>query len=183
MNKEEITEEYLREMEKTINDTFPGLNMYVRDVNLNPELEKKYYKNQIIKEKAYTDASYRVMGMATTHRYSILSNHMTDFSMYENDTNWGLCIAARDSHFLVLDIYEYNNKTQILLLHLPDDERWKMFKNVEINIINQLIDDSRKRFENKCNLNPIPELTTKDWLKRCSFPLGMDDNGNLFELE
>lgn len=30
---------------------------------------------------------------------------------------------------------------------------------------------------------PIPELATDKWLDRCKFPLGMDDNGNFFELE
>jgi hypothetical protein len=28
-----------------------------------------------------------------------------------------------------LDIYKHGNKTQILLLHLPDDEDLKLFKN------------------------------------------------------
>ena len=92
--------------------------------------------------------------------------------MYEHGTNWGLCVAQRDSHFLVLDIYKYNGKTKILLLHLPDDERWNLFKNVSINIIDEIIEDCKKRFENKCNLETIPELKTDEWLKRCSFPLG-----------
>ena len=31
-------------------------------------------------------------------------------------------------------------------------------------------------FETKIQLPPIPELTTNDWLKRCEFPLGVDNN-------
>ena len=61
------------------------------------------------------------MGMVTSHRYAILSNHMGDFREYEHGTNWGLFVA-KHSHFKVIDIYEYNGKTQILLLHLPDDK-------------------------------------------------------------
>lgn len=76
--------------------------------------------------KRFVDASHRVMGMITTHRYSILSNHMRDLRPFEHGTNWGLSVAPRDAHFKVLDVYTYGNKTQILLLHLPEDENWKL---------------------------------------------------------
>ena len=75
-----------------------------------------------------------------------------------------------------------NGKTQILLLHLPDDNRWKLFDNVKLNIEDQIVEDSRKRFENKCLQDAVPELCTEEWLDRCAAPLGMDDNGNLFDL-
>lgn len=146
--------------EKLINETFPGLTMYVRDANLPAECVSKYNTGMIIKERDFTDASHRVMGMITTHRYSILSNHMADLSAFEHETNWGLCTAKSGSHFKVLDIYEFRGKTQILLLHLPDDERWKMFENMSFSIEEQLIHTSKQRFENKVFSNPIPELTS-----------------------
>jgi hypothetical protein len=52
-----------------------------------------------------------------------------------------------------------------------------------LNFEGDLINTSRERFENRCNQAPIPELATEEWLARCAFPLGMDDNGNFFELE
>ena len=170
-------------LEKTINEILPGLTMYVRDVNLAPELAANYEPQTIIMERGYTDASCRVMGMITTHRFAILSNHMADFSEYEHDTNWGLFIARHNAHFKVLDIYEYQGKTQILLLHLPDDSRWKMFENVKLSVEEQFIEDSRKRFENKSVQDPVPELVTEEWLARCSAPLGMNDAGEFFDLE
>ena len=72
--------------EKTINDIFPGLTMYVRDVDLSLELADIYKPGMIIMERAFTDASNRVMGMVTSHRYAILSNHMADLSQFEHDT-------------------------------------------------------------------------------------------------
>ena len=75
--------------EKAINEILPGLSMYVRDVNLSEQCAKKYHKDLIIKERGFTDASARVMGMKTSHRFSILSNHMADLSSFENGTNWG----------------------------------------------------------------------------------------------
>ena len=46
-----------------------------------------------------------------------------------------------------------------------------------------MVEDCRKRFENKSVQEPIPELATKDWLKRCSFPLGMAEQGELFDVD
>lgn len=174
---------YIKKMEQVINKTIPGLTMFVRDVNLPDDIARKYEPGRIITEKAYVDASHRVMGMITTHRFAILSNHMASFESYEHGTNWGLCVANRDSRFKVMAQHEYSGKTLILLLHLPDDEDWKMFKNVVINIEEDMIVSSIERFENKCTLEAIPELSTQEWLERCSFPIGLDNEGNFFELE
>ncbi len=156
--------------------------MFVRDVNLSSECASKYTTGMIIKERGFTDASRRVMGMVTSHRYSILSNHMADLSAFEHGTNWGLCVGQSGSHFKVLDIYDFRGKTQILLLHLPDDDRWKLFEDVSFSIEEQIIQSSRQRFENKAFSDPIPELTSDAWLDRCKDPLGMFANGSLFEL-
>lgn len=91
--------------EQTINEILPGLTMYVRDVNLPDRLSERYIPGTIILERGFTDASSRVMGMKTTHRFAILSNHMRDLSAYEHGTNWGLFVAASSSHFLILDKY------------------------------------------------------------------------------
>ena len=175
-------DDYIKKMESVINKTFPGLTMFVRDVNLPTDIAKKYVPGTIIREKGYVDTSHRVMGMITSHRYAILSNHMASFESMEQGTNWGLCVAKRDSRFKVLAVHEYCGKTLILLLHLPNED-WKMFVNVNINIEDEIIATSIERFEQKCNLEAIPELTTKEWLARCSFPIGMNDNGEFFELE
>ena len=173
----------MTQLQEVINEIYPGLMMFVRDVNLPEGLAEKYVLGEIIRERAFTDASARVMGMKTTHRYAIMSNHMADLSSFEHGTNWGLCVAQRDSHFKVMDVFTYDGKTMILLLHLPDDERWKMFIDTHFSIDDQLIEDCRNRFTNKCNEEVIPELATEEWMERCSFPLGMDDKGNLFPLE
>ena len=169
-------------LQQTINEILPNLNMYARDVELDNKLAMKYKIGMIIKEKGFTDASCRVMGMVTSHRFAILSNHMADLREMEQGTNWGLFVAQRDAHFKVLDIYEHKGKTQILLLHLPDDERWRLFENVELSVEESIVADCRKRFEDKCLLEPIPELAKRDWLDRCVFPLGMSDEGDFFKI-
>lgn len=66
---------HIQKYENLANKTFPGLMMFVRDVNLPDTIASKYNQGMIIHEKGFTDTSFRVMGMITTHRYSILSNH------------------------------------------------------------------------------------------------------------
>jgi hypothetical protein len=168
--------------EKMFNELLPGLTMFVRDVNLSQVCAEQYKPNMIIMERGFTDASCRVGGMVTTHRFAILSNHMSDIRQFEHDTNWGLFISKRNAHFKVLDVYDYKGRTQIVLLHLPDDNRWKLFENLEINIIEQIVKDCRNRFEAKSVAEPIPELAKEDWLERCALPLGMSEDGTLFDI-
>ncbi len=119
----------------------------MRDVNLSDKLDKKYVENMIILEHGFTDASSKVGGILTTHRFAILSNHMADFSDYEQGTDWGLFVANHSSHFLILDKYKYNAKTQIILLHLPNDKRWKLFRNAKINVLDDIVKKLRDKME------------------------------------
>ena len=170
-------------IENVVNRTYPGMAMYVRDANLPDGIFDKYKIGMILRQKGFCDASSRVMGMVTTHRYAILSNHMADLSEFEHGTNWGLHVANIDARFKVLAMHEFNGKKLILLLHLPDDESWKIFREMEFNLNDQLVETCIERFENKCEAAPIPELAKNDWLERCSFPIGMDEDGNFFDVE
>ncbi|WP_036729214.1 DUF2314 domain-containing protein [Peptoniphilus mikwangii] len=172
-----------REYENLANEIFPGLAMYARDLNLTEKQMKQYRVGEIIMERGFTDASNRFMGMVTTHRITILSNHMNDFSRFEHGTNWGLFVARNNAHFKVLDTYEIKGKTQILLLHLPDDYRWRYFSDITFSIEDDLIKASRKRFENKAFSIVPHELASKNWLDRCCLPLGMNEDGDLFDIE
>lgn len=175
----QVNQERLQEI---ANKTYPGLAMYARDVNLSSKLENIYKPGMIIHERGITDATDRFMGMVTTHRYVILSNHMADLSSFEHGTNWSLHVANKDSHFKVLGIDKFDDKTAIFLLHLPDDEDWKLWKTMAFSVDEQLYQMAIERFKEKCNAEIIPELAKQDWLDRCAFPLGMDDQGNLFKL-
>ena len=177
----EVTAEAAQEL---INEIFPGLSMFVRDVSLSADVAAKYTPEMIIKELGFTDASCRVMGMVTTHRFAILSNRMKDISAFEHGTNWGLYVANAGAYYKVLDIYTFKGKTQILLLHLPSDDRWKWFRELKLIVNGQdleemLTTECRARFENKSQQKPVPELATKDWLARCEWPLGMDGSGTI----
>lgn len=173
----------MQRMQSVINQMYPGIAMLVRDINLPDGFADKYVPGMIIREKGFVDASCRIGGMVTTHRYIILSNHMRNFSQFEQGTNWGLCVAPSDSRFKVLGRHIYKGKCAIILLHLPNDENWKMFKTVNVSIDQQLLEMTIQRFEEKCELPPIPELADRLWLGRCQFPVGLNDEGEPWELE
>ena len=172
------------ELEAIADRVYPGIALFARDVNLPPVLAQRYTKGLVIREKAFTDATSRFMGMVTTHRFVILSNHMMDLSQFmEQNTRWGLCVANRDSHFKVLGQSTYRGKTGIFLLHLPDDVSWKLWLTAEFSMDRQLYDMAVQRFTAKCSQLPVPELSTDAWLERCAFPVGMSDEGEFWPLE
>ena len=73
-------------LEKAINGMMPGLQMFVRDVDMGSVLAGRYMPGMIICEQAFTDATCRVGGLAKAHRISILSDHMVNFSDVVQDT-------------------------------------------------------------------------------------------------
>lgn len=170
-------------IKKITNAVYPGIALFARDTNLRPGIPERYKQGMIIREKAFVDASNRFMGMVTTHRFVIMSNHMLNFGMFENGTNWGLCTANADSRFKVLGQIEYNGKTAIFLLHLPNDETWKVYQTMQFSIDEALYQMAVERFKAKCMEPPVPELTTPEWLSRCQFPVGMSDSGEFWPLE
>lgn len=173
----------VQDLQKVLNETYPGLTMYVRDVDMAPELVEKYETGMIIRERGFVDASCRVMGMETTHRYAILSNHMDNLTQEEEGTNFGLFVAGRNSHFKVLGKHSYEGKTVIFLLHLPDNENWKLFENTVIDLDKKLVADCIRRFEAKCLLPPVQDHTCLQWKVRCLFPIGIGEDGRFFPLE
>ena len=173
-------------IEQAINDIYPGTQMFVRDCSLTDAQVAQYEIGRILREPGFVDSTHRVMGMATTHRFAIISNHMRDISDAIDDEEkkaWGLCLAQSNSRFKVLDVYEFEGKTQILLLHLPDDERWWLFGGVVMTTEDDMVETCRERFESKCSAEVIPELATEEWLSRCSYPVGLDDEGVPFDVE
>jgi hypothetical protein len=166
-------------LEDAINATYPGLILFVRDVDLASELAAKYTDGLVVHERGFTDATPRLGGMVTTHRYVIMSNHMADLDALlggdrdANAPNWRLHVAVRDSYFKVLGQRRVAGKMLIFILHLPNDDRWRLLANVTLNL------DEDVHLQEA----PIPEVTSDDWLDRCKFPLGMSDEGDLFPLD
>ena len=104
-----------------------------------------------------------------------------DLSQFEHGTNWGLHTAASDSKFKVLDVFTINEKTQILLLHLEDNLEDFFVDNATID--GECVAWARKIFVESFEKEIIEEVNTPEWLERCSFPIGMDNDGNIWDLD
>lgn len=174
--KDKQSEEYIK-----MENIFRLSKYYIRDVDLDENMAGKYEIGQIIYEKTFVDASDKIGGMITTHRYIILSNRINKLDEKDEWVNWGLNTVNPGSKFIVLDIYTFEGKTLILLLHIVGDDEELLKKGRDIE--KELIRDVRKDFEKNLSLKPIPELTTDEWLERCSFPIGMSDEGEFFEVK
>ena len=164
-------------METLMKDTLDHIQFYVRDTDLGFQEFRQYKVGQILLEKAYVDCSNRMGKPITNTRFLIASNHMVDFRAYEQDTDWSLFVANKNSRFIVLDSYTVEDKTQFTLLHLVEDARWRQFNFDCTNIVEQ----ARKLFDQSLMMEPVASLATRDWLHRCEFPIGIDPEGELFD--
>lgn len=161
--------------------TYENSGLFVHDINLPEDFAEKYEIGALIKEKGFVDMTNRIGQMTTSHRYAIITNHVADFSQFEHGTNWGLHTAATNSKFKVLDVYTYKGKTQILLIHLIDNLE-DFFKDNN-TIDSEYVDKARRIFEESFEKEIIEEVNSDEWLDRCSFPIGLDNEGNLWDLE
>ena len=169
-----------QKLEEIFNRTFGGLTLFYRDTNLKEELISKYEPGKIIMERGFTDMSYKGGGMTTNLRYLIASAHAKDISALNPDAAVsGHVILHSNAYFKVLDNYSIGNKTQILLLEIPQDAI-SVFSGSIINIEDDIVKKGRSSFDTRINTLPVKELQTEEWIKRTEFPLGMDDNGELF---
>ncbi|WP_407416215.1 hypothetical protein [Methanobrevibacter sp.] len=119
--------------------------------------------------------------MTTSHRYAILSNHIKNLSEYEKETDWSLHTIAPNSQFKILDVYEYEGKNQILLLHLIDgfssvfEDNW--------TIKSEIVENAREIFEKSFEKEVIESVNSEMWLQRCEFPIGLDSDDEYWPIQ
>ncbi len=164
-------------LQKAIDATYPGLTMYVRDAQLTQAQAARYEKGRILYEPGPVEASRRVMGASANWRIAILSSHMADLGTDQESLELGLFAARPGAHFRCLGRHAYHGKNVVFLLHLPDSEYWRLLSGAVVNLEEQIFTDCCARFDNKCELPPIPALQSADWQARCSRPVGFAADG------
>jgi hypothetical protein len=169
-----------KQIEEIYNHTFSGLTLYYRDTALSENFISKYQVGQILTERRFTDMTYKGGGLSTNFRYLIASANGKDLSTFNPNTpQFGHIVLTSNAFFKVLDIYKICNKTQVFLLEIPANAIY-FFASATSNIEIDIIKKARESFDNKINTDPIPELQTEEWKDRTSFPIGMNDKGELF---
>ncbi|WP_340111007.1 hypothetical protein [Maribellus mangrovi] len=173
--------------EEIINWTLPGLTMYYRDSLLTNEIITKYQVGQIIRSRTFVDVSSFAGRLAKNCRFIFATNKAAPLYQFNPDTErWKLHTINANSYFKVLDIYQKVDKIQFLLIHIPA-KGIDFFKKAVIRINGEaiereIIQKSRISFDQKMELDVIPELEEQEWINRTSFPIGLDNRNDLFPL-
>jgi hypothetical protein len=169
-----------KRIKETLDETFSDLKLFYRDTSLTDSLIEKYKVGQIIKEKGFTDMTSVSGGLSGNFRYLIASANAKDLSKFNPDSvKIGHFLLDEITFFKVLDIQKIENKTQVFLLHIPDNSL-SLFKNSTSNIEEEITEKARQKFSSKINGPLIPELQTESWKERTKSPIGMNDLGEMF---
>lgn len=169
-----------KRIKETLDETFSDLKLFYRDTNLTENLISNYKIGQIIKEKGFTDMTSMGGGLYGNFRYLIASANAKDLSKFNPDSSkMGHFLLDEISFFKVLDIQKIENKTQVFLLHIPDNSL-SLFKNSTSNIEEEITEKARQKFISKINSPLIPELQTENWKEKTKLPIGMNDQGEMF---
>ncbi len=169
-----------QQIEAIYNQTFSGLALFYRDTTLSEKLISTYQVGQILMERGFTDLTYKGGGLTSNFRYLVASANGKDLSAFNPDAaQSGHIVLASNAFFKVLDIYQTGGKTQVLLLEIPETAV-DFFACTTSNIEEDIIKKARENFDQKATTEPVPELQTKEWKERTEFPIGMNDQGELF---
>jgi len=174
-------------IEEIINWTLPGLTMYYRDSQLSSDITKKYQIGQIFRSQIFVDISSFAGKLTKNCRFIFATNKAAPLYQINPKTEkWKLHTINANSYFKVLDIYQKADKTQFLLLHIPA-KGINFFRNLEINIGGEkfwekIINKSRIIFDEKMEMDIIPELEEIEWINRTNYPIGLDNDNNFFSL-
>ena len=151
-----------------------GVASYALDVNLSKEQENLYAIGRVIRVEGYVEAAARFCEMRTSHRFVILSNHMYDVSELASERMrpWLTHTTRRRPRFKVVDIMREGGKTQIVLLHLLDDERWELWRDPSMGADALVVSSARSLFE-ECVSG------SGSFSVEASVQMGQDNSGNL----
>ncbi|MDR1577626.1 MAG: hypothetical protein LBT86_05290 [Deltaproteobacteria bacterium] len=167
------------QVEEIVDSSYDDLGVYVRDTELAMELSAKYQPGLILREKGLTYASYRVGGPTANHRFAIFSNHMFQ---YPDPENYGLVVASENSKFKVIGRHDNDKVHWIILLHLLDDDYWRVFLDLDVPFDSELVKNCVDWLKIKSQNPVIPELSRTEWLTLCQKPLGLDERGQFYPL-
>lgn len=174
-------------IEEILNWTLPGLTMYYRDSDLDPNTIKKYKVGKIFRTQTFVDVS-NYAGMPTTNcRFIVASSKAAPLFKINPDTEkWGLHSINCNSYFKVLDVYKKERITQVFLIQIPykgiDFFTSSVLMLGDQDVENQIITKSRESLEKKLQSAIPPALNDQEWIKRTSLPIGLDTNNDFYRL-
>lgn len=165
-------------MERVLNWTMPGLQLFYRDTDTPLDSEKMYRVGEVLRAGFFIDVSLYAGKPMHKYRYIIASAHAA--SLVEEGDRYPLHVLHANSYMKVLDVYEKEEVTQIFLIHIPAksiflpilDNLWDISINGD-----RIVDIARKSLDEKLR-KPIREnLEEPQWLERTEDHIGFDNDG------
>ncbi len=156
---------------------------FFRDTNLTSKIAAKYQQNIFLREPTFCDATYKLGGLLGTHRFQIISAYGRCIDELSTHPEWGLCIWKPNTLFKIIDVTENIGKTQITLLDVPP-VLLPFFSSPRSATIEEMFaQQARECFTEALALTILPELNSSEWRERVAHPIGLDDNGDAYNIE
>jgi hypothetical protein len=163
-------------------DTFSGLTMYYRDVDLSQELISKYEIDKTIMERGFVDVSAFAEGLQKNLRFAIASSKARYLGEINPDVaKYKFCLISAPSFYRVMDIYKIGEQTQVFLLHF-DEKYLDILMRTKTNFDEKIIKMARDSFDKKIKMHPSTILNDEFWTDRTKHPIGMSGAGEFFPL-
>lgn len=184
---EEMPQESVRFLEKSMNWIFPGCQLFYRDTDADIDVQKSYPFGHVIRAGFFVDVTVKAQRPKTRFRFIIGSAHcakLYEAVPYDADlARWRLCTLHFNSYFKVMDIYEKNGVTQIFLLHIPYLAVPVFKSEHSFNFIQgmtetNLVEIVRRSLDEKLQMDVFADTTEEELLERMKQPVGLDNSGN-----
>ncbi len=170
-------------IEEIFNWTYPGATLYYKDCELNVSVIEQFTKARILRNGYFLDVTCKGAGIKFNTRFLIASAKAANlYEINPDNEKYGHCCINANSYFKILDVYELKGKTQIFLLHIPA-QGISYFRKANSNMDDFFIQKARLSFDEKCEMEPLPELLETGWVKRTNFPVGMDAQNKFYPLD
>lgn len=192
-----IQPDQIKYFEDFCNWTFPGLQFYYRDTDAQFDVDNAYELGEVIRAGFFIDATTKFLKPNKKVRYIIASAHAAelyknvDLTGDEGGNNWNMCTFHFNSYFKVMDIYHYEDVTQVFLLHIPHSAlhvfgMGKMSVNFIDDLFNEdesLIGYARESLHEKIYDDIHPRSLDREWYRRTEHPIGFDDQRHKMPLD
>lgn len=183
-------------MEKFLNWTLPGLQFFYRDSDSPVNVKDLYHEGQTLRAGFFVDMSTKLLRPLQKTRFLIASAHAAIFSQIDEFAglgtevgSWGLAVIHPNSYLKVLDIYEKDGFTQVLMLHIPEaaarlltDSKLEFLADV-LPDGKSLIEIARESLDEKLKDEIHPRSFDSKLVERMTAFPGYDEHYNQYALE
>lgn len=182
--------------EKLVNWTLPGLQFFYRDTDADIDAARLYKVGDTIRAGILVDVTTKLQRPIHKTRYIIASAHAAMFCEVDDMVadnpdirKWGLCTLHFNSYFKVLDVFQRDGVTQVLLLHIPEAAARYMGKSELLIHFAEtatkgmnLVEMARESLNEKLKMEIHPRSYDEVLCHRMHLPIGVDENGEFVPL-